>query len=107
MFDVEFNSAGYKTLAAPRVCLRGSLGFFLLSFCVFLLVLFLFSSRALPGCIAGEGDARDGVRLVVLNLTRRIHITGSIPARPLCRLLCPQAGNKPKARRIKQPFKII
>lgn len=43
MFDVELNSIGQKTLAAPRACFLGGV---LVSFCGFLLVFFFFFSQA-------------------------------------------------------------
>lgn len=104
---MQVNSCCRKSVAAPRVCSRGSLGVFFLSFCGFFVVLFFFPSRALPGCVAREGDARDGVRLDALNLTRTIPIEGLSWHVP--RAVChhPQAGSKPKARQPNWPIKII
>lgn len=98
MFDVELNSVGQKTLAAPRACFRGSLGFFLVSFCVFLLLVFFFPpSPALPGCIAGEGDAQDGVQLVALNLKREGFIYRVYPSLSLVLFaVIPRQGISPK-----------
>lgn len=96
MFDVELNSVGQKTLAAPRACFRGSLGGFFVSFCVFLLVFFP-PSPALPGCIAGEGDAQDGVQLVALNLKREGFIYRVYPSLSLVLFaVIPRQGISPK-----------
>lgn len=72
MFDVELNSIGQKSLSCPQSLFSGLVGFFfLVSFCGFFVGGFFFPpSPALPGCIAGEGDAQDGERLVALNLKR-------------------------------------
>lgn len=60
--------------------------------------MFFFSpSPALPGCIAGEGDAQDGERLVALNLKREGFIYRVYPGLSLV-LFAFQAGNKPKTR---------
>lgn len=58
-------------------------------------------SPALPGCTAGEGDAQDGVRLIALNLKRRIHTQGLSQPVPCAVCRHSQAGNKPKTGRIK------
>lgn len=101
MFDVELNSVGQKTLAAPRACFQGSLGGFFVSFCVFLLVFFFPKpSVAWMYCRGGRCAGWSAARCSEFK-KRRIHIQGLSQPVPCAVCRHSQAGNKPKTRRIK------
>lgn len=99
MFDVELDSIGQKTLAAPRDCFWGSLGFF---FCVVLCFFcwYFFSPKPSVAWMYCRGGRCAGWRAARCSefKKRRIHIQGL--SRPVPCAVCfhSQAGNKPKTR---------
>lgn len=75
----------------------GLVGVFFVSFCVFFVGVFFPPSPALPGCIAGEGDAQDGEWLVALNLKREGFIYRVYPGLSLVLFaFIPRQGISPK-----------
>lgn len=94
MFGVEFNSDGYKTLVAPPGLFRGLVGV------CFVVVLWgsclCFSSKLSVAWMYCRGGrrARDGARLIALNVKRRIHIQGL--SQPVLSAASPRQGISPK-----------